>query len=511
MTMKKLKYIDFISIAALFIAVFIPSIPLANIELLQPDSCGYLDMGRNLFSGRGAVISYDLNQYWPGRYHPFLPYMHPLYGILAGLVWILFGIKAVIGFNIMLHAANCVLLYLILSLYTDRITGFLIALFMGFSKSMVVPAISPLTEPLHLFVLLGAIFVYLKYDKTELWVGVMLALSCLVRVSGLYSVIAFLAAVLVLKGFSKEALRDHGRLILGLAVILIPYELFCYFRYGAFYPEYLQAAKVYKSAEIYAGAFYKNGIPVLNMPDLKLGMDVIGGNILGNLTGFIKSYGIVKYAMILDPFYFIYDLKKRRSPLVVIFFFQGLSLLLGYTLVHSWSAIYEFDRFSVITILTLGSIGFLSIKEIIDGYILSQGTRNAAASAAIFAAAFSFFFYFQMKYYLDFRGFGLNIFPEQQAVYRENREEVYGWIRRNTAEGDLIASHFLADAFLFERPFVSLPPDNALNEKNFNDYLNIYKPEYVLTYNGDMAGYLEAIGAEQVLRKGDLILLRNAF
>jgi len=508
--MKRLKDIDLLIIAALFLVIFLPNIPLAGMELLQPDGCGYLDMGRNLFSGKGAVISYNLNQYWPGKYYPFMPYMHPVYGIIAGLVYLLLGLKAVIGFNIFLHAVNCILLYIILRLYSDRITSLLIALFIGFSKSIIFPAIAPLTEPLHLIFLLSAIFIYLRFEKANFWVGVILALSCLVRVSSFYSVFAFAAAALVLKGFSKEALRDYGRLFLGFSMIFITYELFCYFRYGVFYPEYLGAAKVYKSAEVYTGAFYKDGIPVLNMPAIKLGMDIIGKNIRSNFTGFINSYGTVKYVMLLAPFCFVYNLKRRKSPLVVIFFFQGLFLLLGYTLFHSWSAVYEFDRFSVITIMTLGAVGFLSLKEIIDRSLFRIGARKAAISAVIFIAIFSFFFYFQIRSYMAFRNFMTEVFPRQEAAYRENRDEVYGWIRENTGSDDLIASHFLADAFLLERPFVSLPPGNALDEKNFSDFLNIYKPEYILTYNEDLAGYLKGKGSIEVQRKGTLILLRNA-
>ena len=504
----RIKYIDFLIISALFLVIFLPNLPLASVELMQPDGCGYLDMGRNLFSGKGAVISYNLNQYWPGKYHPFLPYMQPVYGVIAGLIWLLFGLKTVIGFNIALHAVNCVLLYLILRIFSDRTTSLLIALFMGFSKNLIFPAMAPLTEPLHLLFLLSAILIYLKYRNANFWVGAILALSCLVKASSFYSIFAFAVSVIILKGFSKESFRGLVRLAIGFLAVFLTYELFCYIKYGAFYPQYLAAAKTYKNAETFAGAFYRDNAPVLNMPSVRLGMNSIRANIHGNFTGFIKSFGAVKYAMLPAPLFFIYELIKKRSSLVIIFFVQGFCLLFGYTLLHSWSPIYEFDRFSVISLITLGSVGFLSLKEIINS-AFSRMEKRAVLSAAVFAVIFFAFFYFQVRSYLSFRSFAIEVFFQNKKAYRENRDGMYEWIRKNTETDALIASQYLADAFLFDRPFVSLPPGETLIEKNLIDFLDVYKPDHVLTYDNNLANYLKGKGFSLIKQQGTMILLEN--
>lgn len=510
---KQGKYIDFLLISVLFLIIFLTNLPLANTELMQPDGSGYLDMGRNLFSSKGAVISYNLNQYWPGKYYPFLPYIQPLYGIIAGLIWLLFGLKAVIGFNILLLAINCVLLYKIIKLYSDSVTSFLIALFIGFSKDIIFPAIAPLTEHLHLFFLLLSIFIYLRYKNTHFLVGILLAISCLVRASSFYNVLAFVIAIVILKGFSKAALKEYFKLTFGFLIIILSYEMFCYIKYGVFYPEYLVAAKIYRSAEIYSGAFYTDGIPVLNMPPLKLGMDVIIVNIRNNFLGFIEVFRHIKFVLFLAPLYFIFDLIKRRTPLLIIFFFQGACVLLGYTLSQTWSPIYEFSRFSVIPIITLGSIGFLSLKEIVSRFFSKTVEKRFPAIFIIIISIFLYFgiifLYFGIKDYLLFRNHWRNIYPQEVMAYRENRDEVYEWIRTNTSKDALIASDFLADSFLFERPFISLPPGKALIAKNMNDFLKIYRPEYVLTSNKAVVNYLKNMGLKEKKRSGILILLKK--
>ena len=72
--------------------------------------------------------------------------MQPLYPVAAGLVFRLLGLKAVIGFNILLLALNFVLVYKLLRLAADTITSFLAVLLVSFSGNIVFTAIFPWTE-----------------------------------------------------------------------------------------------------------------------------------------------------------------------------------------------------------------------------------------------------------------------------------------------------------------------------------------------------------------------------
>jgi hypothetical protein len=503
-SIKKEKEVDFLFIFLLLSIVFLINLPFARLELMSPDASGYLDMGRNLFSGKGAVISYNLNQYWLNKYYPFLPYMHPVFPIIAGLIWILSGLKTVIGFNIFLLAINCLLLYKILRLNVDSITSFLIAIFMGFSQNTIWTAIYPWTEQLHLFFLLLAIFIYLRYPKTLFWVGVIFAVSLLTRVASVYNILAFAVALIVLQGFSKDAVKEYIKIALGFLVVFLPYEAICYIRYGSFYPQYLGAAKIYRSAEIYPGAIYKGTIPVLNTPPLNLSKDIIFANIRNNFMGFIKIFENMKFVFIVVPLYIIFDLIKRKTPWLIIFFFQGLFVFVGYALSHFWSPLYEFTRLSLISFITLGTIGFLSLKEIISWFF---SERLKEKSSFLFIIIILIFFCFQLKDYVSFRNYWMSIYPQKYEDYKKHRDEMYSWIKLNTEKNALIASEFLSDPFFFERPFVSLPPGKALNVKNIVDFLNIYKPDYILTFNESLIKFLKSIGFKEVRKSGKMVLL----
>ena len=494
---------DFWVIAGLLSIIFLTNLPIAGTELMSPDASGYLDMGRNLFSGKGAVVSYNLYQFWPGRSHPFLPYMQPIFPVMAGLIWSLFDIKAVIGFNIGLFAVNCVLLYKLLRLRADVLTSGLVVLFMGFSPVLINTAIWPWTEQLHLFFLLSAILLYLGYKKSHFWVGAILALSCLVRVAGFYNVFAFGAAILMLQGWSKEACRDYVKIAAGFLTVLLPYEAFCFIRYGIFYPEYLAAAKTYRMAGIAAGAFYSDGFPVLNMP-------LVAGDTLANirqhLAGFMTAFGIFKFVFVLAPVYVALNFLKTRTPLLIIFFLQGVCTMLFYMGSLSWLPDIETDRYSLIPFIALGSIGFLAIRAILDALFSGKAKRGAPIA---FSLAALLFLSLGFRSYVPFRHFYMHTYPEMHKAYRESRDEIYAWIKENTAKDDLIASYFSADAFLLERPFVSLPSGAALTHKDLISFLDIYRPEYILTPHEEFALFLKERGFVEARRSGLLVVLRG--
>ncbi|MFH1867410.1 MAG: hypothetical protein ABH843_00440 [Candidatus Omnitrophota bacterium] len=504
MEKEKERIIELSLIAVLFLSVFFINLPMASIEFLQPDGCGYLDMGRNLFTGKGAVISYNINQYWSGKYYPFLPYMQPLYGIIAGGIWLLFGLSAVSGFNILLMALSCVLLYKILRMHTDKYSSFLISIFVGFSTTLLFVAIAPLTEQLNLFILILTIFVYLRYDDRKFLVGLLLALNCLVRASSLYIVFWFMVSIVVISGFSKEKLKGCLKVAAGFLAAFLSYEIFCYIRYGVFYPEYLLPAKIYRSAAMYPGAFYQDKMPTLNMPALKVGADIVFTNIGKNIVGFIENFQNLKFVLLLIPPYVIFNIIKKRNPLSIIFFFQGLGIIVGYTLSHTWDPVYEFARFSVIPFTMLASLGFLAIRDIFSNMLPERIERRFPV---VFFIIISIFFYFHIIEYKGFRNFYLNIYPQKFQDYTIDRDMMYEWIKKNTGKEDLIATTFLRDAVFLDRPVVSVPRENWLSRKNVEDFIRIYKPKYVLTKDKELIVMLDSLGFKLKNKSKYMILL----
>lgn len=503
------RWTDLLFIALIFIIIFFVNIPLSNLELISPDASGYLDMGRNLFSKKGAVISYNLYQFYPGRYYPFLPYMQFGYAIVAGLIWSLFNLKAVIGFNILLLAVNCILIYKILLIVTAHYTSsFLIALFMGLSRNLVYSSIFPWTEHLHLFLLLLVIFIFLRYDKDYLLQGALLAVSCFIRISGLYNVLAFGIALVVLKGFSKKTLKIYIKLASGFITVFLLYEIFCYIKYGVFYPQYLSASVTYRASEIYPGAFYKKELPILNMPPLKqFAKAVFPKFFFLHILNFINTFGFMKFLFILTPLYAINDsLRRKPTPAVVILFFQGLFVIIGYSLSLWWLPEIETFRHSLIPFIGFGLIAFLSMKEIFEKILK---IKLKVRFPILFVITISVFLYVEIKSYLPFRNYWINIYPQQYYTYKRFRDEIYDWVKNNTEKDTLIASNFLQDSFLLQRPFVSLPSGNALTAKNMVDYLNIYKPEYIITDNERLVSFLKQIGFIERKRNNMLVLLQH--
>jgi hypothetical protein len=499
--------IDWLFMPAILLLTFFLHIALAGNMLLSPDASGYLDMGRNLFTGKGAVTSYNIYEFWPGKYYPFLPYMPPLYPVVAGLLLFLFNLKAVIGFNILLFSLNCSLLYMILRLVSPGWVSFLITMFMAFSVALINTATYPWTEQLHLFFVLLAIFIYLKNKKASFGVGVILAVSCLVRAAGVYNFIALMASLVMIRGFSRDALREYARVIIGFAGVLLCYELFCYIKYGVFYPQYLGPAKIYTAIKIFPGAFYNNTLPVLNMPPLHQGLGVVLSNFVKHIIDFVIAFKDAKFLLLIVPVCIAYELIRRKNPLFIVFFCQGAAVMLSYSLSFAWyPEPIEVRRYALIPVVMLVSIGFLYIREV---FLKLTPVRMKALPPALFIAAISPFIIANIVEYIPHRKYCVHDYFVAGADYNKKRNEMDEWIKTNTDSNALIASDKGRDVFLFNRPFVSLPPGEALTLKNYVYFMGIYNPEYVLigVDNVNLVIFLKRIGYIEKKVSGPMVLL----
>jgi hypothetical protein len=228
-------------------------------------------------------------------------------------------------------------------------------------------------------------------------------------------------------------------------------------------------------------------------------------NVALHLTDIINSFGYMKFVFILVPVFLILDPDKRRSPLFIILFLQGVCVILGCALSLWWLPRLGGDagRFSLVPFITLGTLGFLSIKEILQRLFVK---RARALAFLFFVTAVLLLFRIEVKNYLVFRNYYLHIHPRRYMGYRRDRDEMYEWIRENSGGDDLIASNFLADAFLLKRPFVSLPPSKAVTPGNVVDFLKIYEPRYVLTVDQGLVNILKDTGYTEKKRKGRMVI-----
>ena len=509
------RVLDLLLPILIFLSIIYLNLPLANNELMSHDTSCYLDMGRNFFLRKEAVISYNCYNFWPGKFYPFLPYMPPLYPIVAGFIWYLSNsIKVVIAFNIVLLAFNCVLLYKIIRTKLDCLSSFLVVLYISFSHNLIYTAIWPLTEQLHLLFLLLSILIYINNQKTSFIVGILFALSCLVRVASFFNVIGFLIAITIAKGSFRESMKDYFKFVSGFLIIFLIYEIVCYTKYGSFYPQYPLATKNSYASTCWPGATYKNSIPALCIHMPSLPTTVILSNMLRNLKVFSNELlPIIKFGSVSIILCFIFGFYKKEGLLFFIFLFQGLAVIVGYVVSYYFlSQGFSADSYAIIPLITFACIMFFSMRKIIDK--LAIGNLRGFSKIA-FAVCISAFLALEMPRYKRFMNEYTICRPKSDVtiIFKQKREQVYPWIRENTKENDLIAGNLIADAFLLHRPVVALYAGAYPTEENLRAFLEVYKPTYVLIgrpskpSNAYLVTLLKKIGLVERKRIGEFILL----
>ncbi len=498
---------DVALVLAIVIVGYFFHLPLAAYEHLTPDAAGYLDMGINLFSGRGAVTTYNLYQYWPGTQHPFPAYMQPGYPILAGLLYKLDGIRGVTSFNLLLNAVNGGLLYLLSRRALGRTTALLAALYVSFHPNLLYTAIHPWTEPLHTATLLAALMLFLNDRISRVWVGVLLGIGCLVRFAGVYNAAALFVAVAVLHGFRRRTFAECAGMAAGFLAVMVPYELFCLVRYGAIYPEYLAAAKRYTIAMNEGGAVYRDALPVLGVSGIPSpGLREMAGHFTNHVTALLRTMGPTAWLGGAAVAGTAWRRAGARDPFLVATTCVGVLSILAYAASLAWNRGIEQDRYSVLPIAMLVPAGFAVVRAALTrpaaGPELRFWLGTAAVAGFLFAMTFTSYARFRLKH-----GFQ---FPESLNEYRAERSEVVSWIKANAPKDAKVASEFLKDPFYFERPFVSLPSGKALAPEPFNRFLDVYRPEYLLFANPATARLISDRGGYRIaLRTARLILLER--
>lgn len=456
------------------------------------------------------MISYNIYQYWQGRYYPALPFIQPVYPILAGLLMFFFNLKAVILFNILLLSINCVLIYLIVRLYYNRVFGLLISLLMGLSEPIVYTAMYPWTEQLHLFLILLTMLIYLKFDKFKnrgYLLGILLGISFLVRAASVFNILAFGLALVLLNGVSKEAIQGYLKVALGFLMVFLPYEIFCFIRYQAFYPQYFKAAYISTYSVLYEGAYYQDHLPVLRMKPLNINGDLIIKHIYSHLIDLLRWFKHLKFVLILAPLHIIMNRSKKKNHLLILLFSQGIFVMTGYTLSLTLTPGMETSRYLLIPYITWGCIGFLAIQKIFNYFFYKKNKKFATHGLIIIL---SFFLTFQLKNHFIYIHKVQQLYIAEN-VNRMNRDIIFDWIKTNTKKDDLIACDLslTLDAFLFERPTVRLPAGKAATMKNIEDFFRIYQPEYVLTTDNPLIEWLVTKGYSEIKMVGSVVLMKG--
>lgn len=500
--------LDLLLMLVLVAAVFLPLLPLSQAQMLSPDASVYLDAGRSLFAGRGLVSSFNLYQYWSGKTHPFLPYMHPIYPVFAGAIFALAGLPAVIAANLLLFGVNIALVYLLATRITDRITAFAIALVLGFTSGFAYSAFFPWTEPLHLTALLVTLLLYARPGVPRAAIGGLLAIGWLIRAASLFPAVALLAAIAVSQGpRTRRAWVDVAKVTAGFLAVALPYELVCLVRWGALYPEYFSQSKIWTIAMTGGGGEYARTAPMLRFADApRIPAPVLAGGMLAHVLEFLRTLGVLAPLALIAPLALLGP--RRREPVFTALVLQGALSIVAHSASMAWMKRLEAERYAVVSFATLVPAGIATLRRLAARLLGEGETRfrlGSGAALVILGVIIG-------GTWLPFVRFYEEEYPRRNQRYAAARDDLYAWVRANTRSDALVGSELLQDAFLLERPVVSMPSvrDPAIDAKRLDGFLTVYAPEAVITRTPPLEALLSARGYREGLRRSPLVVMVRA-
>jgi len=468
---------------SLFILVFtlICNLPLVFLQFLTPDGCLYLDMGRNIFEGKGAILTLNLHFAWTGYSYPSLPYLHPVYPIIAGFIWTLtHSIEAVLVFNVALLTVCALLLYQVYKIVATREIAFLGALIYALLRDSRLVAGMPLTDYLHFTIILVVLLILFKNRgyKNTLIAGLLIGFAFLVRVANLYAAIAIgLALLLSTEGRFLFRLKRSLLYGVGILLIILPYELFCYLHYHIWYPQYTSATKAYTFALEEPSSHFVYGNPTLVFTPEFTTWEHIKFLARNTTLHLIQFTSYLPFTIITALcIYFFRRLRRRFGQfeiltLVLLLLFS----VVGYSVSIYWWKMIETWRYSIIPVACGLPLAAMGLHRLFAYF--RQGYRPWGRMVFAFVLLLSL---------------GLNLYalalydifiPKSVTIMKAERESALTFVAENSVPGDLVATNSTYFMFLFDRPVITLPHGKILTEENLKDFLRIHQPMLIVISN----------------------------
>jgi len=468
----KEKIKDFILL--FFITFSIRFIPALSKSFLSPDACLYLNMGKNFFEGRGFVITYNFSHFWKTLSYPAALFIHPLYSFFAGFVFFLFkSLKMVTFLNIFIAYLNLILIFYLFP-FSKRVRYF-ICILASFNYTFFYTSLFPWTEQLHLSFLLVS-FYFLKkfsqkrYSYLPFIIGVIMGIATLVRVANVFNIVGY---ILIFLFFFSPKLKNIFLFILGVTVIMLPYELFCFLNYGEFYPQYLKAP--FGHAIIYGGYYTEDVHPLhsnlkltllgfiyilfaTSLPKIKTFFSILHEY----LGGFLWLGGIGIYEF--------FRRKKTFPSEVISVFLVGAVNLIFYSFSLWWDPNIEYYRYIIIPYITF-LVSFIFLIDRI--LILDKKFKN-------FFIVVVFFILFLNSGYGRIKTNYLCIIKHKEIHNEQMRiKKILNWLNQHTKPYDVVATPEFYHAFPLDCVIVAFPQGRVMTKKNMNKFLEIYRPKYI--------------------------------
>jgi 4-amino-4-deoxy-L-arabinose transferase-like glycosyltransferase len=372
------------------------------------------------------------------------------------------------------------LLYQVYKIVATREIAFLGALIYALLNNNRLTARMPLTDYLHFALILLVLLLLFKNRnyKNSLIAGLLIGFAFLVRVANLYSAIAVgLALLLSTEGRFLFRLKRSLLYGVGILLIILPYELFCYLHYHIWYPQYTSATKAYTFALEEPSSHFVYGNPTLVFtPEFTTWEHIkfLARNATLHLLQFTAylPFTIITALCI----YFFRRLRRRFGQ------FEILSLMLlllfntiGYSVSIYWWEAIETWRYGIIPVACGLPLAAMGLRRLFAYF--RKGYRPWGRMAFTLTLLVSL---------------GLNLFmvvlydksiPKMVAQMKVEKESALAFVADNSIPGDLIATNSTYFMFLFDRPVITLPHGKILTEQNLKDFLSIHQPSLIVINN----------------------------
>jgi len=463
----------------LFLIVFaIRVIPASIGEFLSPDACLYLNMGKNFFEQGKFVITYNFYHFWKDPSYSAIPFLFSLYSLLAGFVFfLLHTIKAVTFLNVFISYLNLLFIFYLLSFFSlSKKTRYFVCVLISLNYTFFYTSLFPWTEQMHLLFLLLSFFILLKSSPQDyfssLLIGIIMGVATLVRVANIFNIFGYLLIFLFL---FPQRIKNLFLFLTGVALVILPYELLCFFKYKVFYPQYLEVTKVYGQARIYGG-YYKDSLPVLNAT---LKITPLGFLYIFFSTSLpkIREFFAILYDY-LGGFLWLagvgmYELFRERKPFyspILSFFIIGVVNIFFYSFSVWWDPDLEYYRYVLIPYICFFIVSVILIDKVLS---INSRTKN------IFLIVLFFFIFLKSGYHRLQTNYRYLTDARKIVEKNSRRRRMLSWLNQHTNFLDVVATPEFYHAFPLDCVIVAFPQRRVMTKENMNKFLEIYRPKYI--------------------------------
>jgi len=467
-------YTQFLLFSVITVGIYFIFEEFASLKLNTADASTYLNIGENIVSHKGFVVSYNLYQSFTSLYRPIWPYMQSLYPLLCALVFKFHGgLEQVIKVNIFILGLNSALAFYIIQRFIPSRLNVFFLIWLAFSFNFYVSAFFAWTEEFHLFLFLISFVLFLRFPQNPRilgWVGVFNGVLFLVRVAQVYSILAYLLIICVTEDNVQEKLRNILNFSAGILAVVVPFQIFNWVAYHSLYPQYIKPAADYTLARISNLSTYRPGHVGIDNP---IGFRFSVENCWYFYQHMMEFYNRIYLFLIpLLAYLSLPHQKKEGHFFVINCLCQSVFIITFYSYNFSWNTSIDSLRYSLIPYVLIAMAGWYALYQL---FYASQ-IRWKKLLVVLILINLAFFsvcrYYFIRQYYLDH--------PRTKNPYYIDLYDSYKWIDQNLSENILVASNEDQEAFLMHRPFISTPPLRSYNCTNLTIYNSIYSPDYYL-------------------------------